>query len=298
MALGCISAGGALGILIPPSVTMIVYGLVANVSVGRLYAGGLMPGLLLAVLFILYIGIRSALQPKIAPAIPPEESYTFKEKIIHAKSIVAPAALVIAVWGGIFKGYASISEAAAVGAFGSIICAVINRKLTINLLKESCERTLVLTGLIMWIIIAAAAFSTFYVRIGASNLIQEIILGLEMNRWVILFGIQILLVVLGMVMETTGIIMITVPVFYPIITALKFDPVWFGVLFIVNMELGFLTPPFGYNLFYLKGVAPDTVTMMDLYKSVTPFLLLQALGLLLCVIFPDIILWLPNLIFG
>ena len=297
LALGCISAGGALGILIPPSVTMIIYGLLAQVSVGKLYAGGILPGLLLSTLFILYILIRSALQPHLAPALPPEERYSWKEKLISLKGLIFPILLVLAVLGSILLGITSVSEAAAMGAFGSIVCTTVRGRLTYRVIKETCERTLLVSCLIFWIIIGAAAFSTFYTAMGASEFMKDLALSFPVNRWVILSAMQIILIILGMVMETVGIIMVTVPVFAPIILALKFDPAWFGVLFIVNMEMGFLTPPFGYNLFYLKGVAPAHITMADLYRSIVPFVGLQLIGLILCMIFPQIILFLPNILF-
>lgn len=298
LALGCVSAGGALGILIPPSITMIVYGLVANVSVGKLYAGGILPGLLLGGLFCLYILIRSAIQPHLAPAVPKDERYTWQQKFNSLKGVIMPVLLVFAVLGGIFFGVTSVSEAAAIGALGSIVCSTLNKRLNMKLLGDACERTLLISCLIMWIIVGAAAFSTFYVAIGAADFLEELVLGLPINKWAILALMQLILLLMGMVMETTGIIMVTVPVFSSIITALGFDPTWYGVLFIINMEMGFLTPPFGYNLFYLKGVAPDNVTMMDLYRSVTPYVLLQLLGLILCIVFPSIITILPKLIFG
>ena len=297
LALGCISAGGALGVLIPPSITMIIYGLMANVSIGKLYAGGILPGLLLASLFIIYIFIRSALQPDLAPSIPVEDRCGLKEKLTSLKGLILPIILVFLVLGSILLGITSVSEAAAVGAFGSMICAAVRRKLSLLVIKEACDKTLLVSCLIFWIIIGAAAFSTLYTAMGASAFMKDLALSLPVNKWVILWVMQFILIALGMIMETAGIIMITVPVFAPVVVALGFDPVWFGVLFIVNMELGFLTPPFGYNLFYLKGVAPDNITMIDLYRSIVPFVLLQFLGLIICMLMPQIILYIPNLLF-
>jgi tripartite ATP-independent transporter DctM subunit len=277
---------------------MVVYGLVASVSIGRLYAGGVFPGLLLSGLFCIYILIRSALQPHIAPAIPPEDRVSWKEKLLSLKSVTFPVLLIIAILGGIFAGIASVSEAAAIGAFGSMLCTAYNRKLNLQLIREASEKTLLISCLIFWIIIGASAFSVFYTAMGAADFMKDLALSFPVNRWVILIIMQIILIILGMVMETTGILMVTIPVFAPIILALGFDPVWFGVLFIVNMEMGFLTPPFGYNLFYLKGVAPEGITMLDIYRAIVPFVFLQLIGLILCMVFPQIILFLPNLIFG
>lgn len=298
LALGSIVAGGSLGILIPPSVTMILYGVIAQVSVGRMYAGGVGPGLLLVVLFIIYIFIRARLNPEIAPGLPEEEHATWPEKFASLKGLIFPIGLVIAVLGSILTGFASVSEAAAVGAIGSILATLMKRGLKWNLFHEVAVNTLMVSSLIFWIVIGAAAFATLYTAMGAANLIQGMVLGLEVNRYVILAAMMAILLVMGMVIETTGIIMIAVPVMTPIVMSLGFDPIWFGVLFIMMMEIGFLTPPFGYNLFYLKGVAPKSVKLTDIYTSIIPFVLLMLLGLTLCIIFPGIITWLPDTIFG
>jgi TRAP-type mannitol/chloroaromatic compound transport system permease large subunit len=191
----------------------------------------------------------------------------------------------------------SISEAAAVGAFGSIIATLFKRGLQWDIYREAAEKTILVSCLIFWIIIGAGAFSTLYTAMGASSMVKSAVLDLEVNRYAILAVMQVILILLGMVLDTVGIMMITVPVFVPIILALGFNPTWFGVLFIINMEIGFLTPPFGYNLFYLKGVAPPGVTMWDIYRSIVPFVLLMVVGLIICIVVPDIIMFLPNLLF-
>lgn len=298
LALGSIAAGGSLGILIPPSVTMIIYGVIAQVSVGRLYAGGVGPGLLLVVLFLIYIIIRARMNPSIAPGLPEEELASWPEKLRSLTGLILPIGLVFAVLGSILTGAASVSEAAAVGAIGSMLAAILKRGLNFRMFHEAAVNTLMVSSLIFWIVIGAAAFATLYTAMGAANLIQGMVLGLEVNRYVILAVMMAILLVMGMVIETTGIIMIAVPVMVPIAIALGFDPIWFGVLFIINMEIGFLTPPFGYNLFYLKGVAPKSVKLTQIYTSVIPFVLLMILGLAICIAFPGIITWLPDKIFG
>lgn len=295
IAIGCVAAGGSLGILIPPSVTLIIYGLVSGTSVGKLYAGGLLPGLLIALLFCTYIHVRGVLQPELMGST--LERFTWREKLAATKGLVLPIFLVVAVLGSMLGGYASVSEAAAVGAFGALIAAAVRRQLNWTVVREACEETLILSCLIFWIIIGASALSTFYTAMGATRLIESMILGLEVNRYVILAGMQVILLLLGMVLDTVGIIMITVPVFLPIVLKLGFDPVWFGILFIINMEIGFLTPPFGYNLFYLKGVVPPSITLGDIYRSVTPFILLMIAAIGLCMLFPEIVLVLPNALF-
>jgi len=298
IAIGAIASGGALGILIPPSVTMIVYGVLAEVSVGRLFAGGILPGVLLGSLFIAYILIRSHFQPQLGPAIPQEERVPFRQVVPRFRALILPLFLVLAVLGAIFSGAATPTEAAAVGALGAICCAAINRSLSWPFLNYCCRETLRLTAMVLWIAMSATWFSSLYAAVGGSEFINEFIGSLQVSPWVVLITLQLLLFVLGMIMETNGIIFITVPIMVPIITGLGFDPVWFGVLFIMNMEMGLLTPPFGLNLFYIKGVAPPDVTMSDIWRSVGPFVLLQAVGLLLCMLFPALVTAVPDLIYG
>jgi tripartite ATP-independent transporter DctM subunit len=296
IALGSIAAGGSLGILIPPSVTMIVYGIVANTSIGKLYAGGLLPGLLISALFIAYLIIRGWLQPEISGG-REMTRYSLREKLASLKGLVLPVLLIVGVMGSILTGIASVSEASAIGAAGSILAAAVLRRLDWAVLRQACEETLQLSCMIFWIIIGATALSTFYTAMGASRLIEGLVLDLEVNRWLILIGMLSILFIMGMLLDTVGIIMITAPIFVPIITALGFDPVWFGILFIIMMEIGFLTPPFGYNLFYLRGVAPPEVRMTDIYRSVVPFIALMLLAVAICMVFPQIILVLPNAMF-
>ena len=298
MVVGSIMAGGALGILIPPSITMVVYAFWANESVGRLFAGGIFSGLLLSALFISYIGIRAYFQPHMAPAIPKEERVSLRKKVVSLKSVILPILLILAVLGSIMFGIATPTEASAVGAAGAVICAAIYRRLTLENFTKTSRESLKLTVMIMFIAMGAATFSHVYEAIGGVEVIKEIIHGLTVNRWMILIAIQICYLILGCLLDPIGIIMITTPVFLPIILALGFDPVWFGVLFVMNMEIGFLTPPFGVNLFYMKAIVPKDITMGDIYRSIIPFVLLQMAGLIICMLLPQVILWLPNTIFG
>ena len=298
LALGSVAAGGSLGILIPPSVTMIIYGIIAQVSIGKLYAGGLLPGLLLAGIFLAYILVRSRINPSLAPPIPIEQQAAWPEKLRALRALLLPIGLVVAVLGSILGGIASVTEAAAVGAVGSIAATILNRGVEWRMFHEAAVNTLMVSLMVFWIIIGASAFASLYTAMGAAGLIKGMVLGLEVNRYVILAAMVAILLIMGMVIETTGIIMIAVPVMAPIIVSLGFDPVWFGVLFIINMEIGFLTPPFGYNLFYLKGVAPKSVKLAEIYVSIIPFVLLMLAGLAICIAFPGIITWLPSILFG
>lgn len=294
--IGCIAAGGALGVLIPPSVLMIILGLYTGTSIGKLYAGGILPGILLSILFCSYIFIACWLKKEWGPALPPEERATWSEKFIALKAVILPIGLIVGIFGSIFKGVATPSEAAALGAVGSIACAAIYRQLNLNTLRDALRTTLRLSCMIMWIIFGASVFTALYTAIGAHDLTRQLLSYLPGGRWGMVVGMQIIWVIMGCFLDPTGIIMITAPIFFPIVISLGFDPVWFGVLFVINMEMGFLTPPFGFNLFYLQAVAPKGVVMMDVYKSITPFVLLQATGLVLCMLFPEIILWLPKLL--
>jgi tripartite ATP-independent transporter DctM subunit len=298
LTMGAVQGGGALGILIPPSAPMIIFGLLGNVSVGKLFAAGLLPGLILSAIFMIYIYIRALINPELAPAVPKEERYSLKEKIEASKNLILPIALVIGVLGSIFCGIATPGEAAAVGAFGSLICVIINKRFSWKLLKEVSFETLGLTVMIMWIMMAASAFSGLYNGIGAPEMVNDLISGLEINRWLVIIIMQLILMFLGCFLEPTSIMFITVPIFIPIIKLLGFDPIWFGAIFTVNMEMSYLTPPLGFNLFYMRGIVSDEVPMMDIYRSAIPFVLLQALGLIIIMCYPKIALYIPHLVFG
>jgi len=298
MAIGPILAGGALGILIPPSCGFIVVGWLTKTSIGRLFAGGLIPGLVLAFLYVAYIGIRSFFQPHLGPTLPPEERASWREKIVLSRGLVLPVLLIAAILGSIFLGIASITEAAAVGAAGAIVCAAIHRKLDWQLLKEAACRTMAVNGMIMWIIFGAFCFSTVFISAGGPQLVEEFMLGLEVKPIIIILMMMLSYFILGCVVDDITMLMLTIPIYLPILLALGFDPVWFGVLFMINMQMGYLTPPFGYCLFYLKGVAPPGVTMGDIYRSILPFIGLQWIGLLAVLFFPQLALWLPNTVFA
>ena len=294
MAIGCISAGGGLGILIPPSVLMILYSLITGVSVGKLFAAGVIPGIMLSLMICLYIFIRCWLQPELGPALPPEERGKWPEKLAALRAVLLPLLIVVMVLGSILFGLATPTEAAAVGVLGAIISALVHRQMSWALLRESCIRTFRLTGMIMWILFAAHAFSSAYQSMGAQALIKGLMIHIPGGPWGTIVFIEAVLLLLGMVLDPVGIMLITLPVFLPIVTALGFDPIWFGILFIINMEIGYQTPPFGFNLFYLKGIVPRNVTMGDIYQSVTPYTMLMILGLILIMLFPALATWLPS----
>lgn len=249
LAMGSIMGGSALGILIPPSLPMVLYGTMAEVSIGKLLIGGILPGLVTSGIFIIYIGIRCFFKPELGPAVSVEEA-TWRERLRSLKAVLFPMLLIIAVLGSIWLGVATATEAASIGALGSIVAAAINRKLTWENVKIACTGTLKLSCMIMWLIFGAALFASVYTGLGAREFVSKIIIELPLGRWGIFILMQLILLFLGCFMDPGGIIMITVPIFVPIIRTLGFDPIWYGIIFTMNMEMAFLTPPFGFNLFF------------------------------------------------
>lgn len=297
LALGCINTGGGWGILIPPSIMMILYSIITGASVGRMFAAGILPGLLLVVLVSLYVGIRCYFQPELGPALPKEERGTTREKIYATRAVILPILIVIMVMGSIMAGITTPTEAAAMGVLGSLLSAVVYRKLSIHLIHEAAIRTLKLSGMIMWILFGAHAFSAAYQGMGAQQLIESLMHLLPGGPWGIIIAMMVIVFILGMVLDPVGIMLITLPVFIPVVESLGFDLIWFGILFVINMELGYMTPPFGFNLFYLKGVVPPGITMGDIYRSVVPFVIVQIVGMGILMVFPQIVTWLPRQIF-
>jgi tripartite ATP-independent transporter DctM subunit len=295
MITGTIQAGGALGFLIPPSVLMIFYALITGTSVGKLFAGGAAAGLVLAVLFILYILIRCAIQPKLGPPIPMEERVDGLQKVKSLKALILPGIVIFLVLGLMFLGIASPTEAAALGAAASIGCAFVRRTFSWGVLNEALMATAKTMGLVAWIIICASCFAKIYTALGAVSLMQSLI-----GEWNPLLTVSVTLFslfILGMFLDEGAIIFITAPLYVPLITSLGFDPVWYGVLFMVIGQTAFLTPPFGYNLFYMKGIVPPEITLGDIYKSVIPFVFLQLVGAAIMIAFPKLILWIPEMLF-
>lgn len=298
LALGAINAGGGWGILIPPSILMVLYSLLTEVSVGRMFAAGVGPGITLFILVSIYIFVRCWIQPEMGPALPVEERASWGEKFRSLRAVILPILIVVTVLGAIFGGFATPTEAAAIGVFGSLVATFVNRQLSWRVIHDASISTLKLTALIMWILFAAHAFSAAYTALGAQGLISNLMSYIPGGEWGALLFMLTVLFFFGMVLDPVGIMLITLPVFLPVVHAAGFDPIWFGILFILMMEVGYMTPPFGFNLFYLKGVAPPSVTMGDIYASVIPYVLVTLLGVLLIVLFPEIALFLPTFFYG
>ena len=308
IAMGSIMAGGTLGILIPPSILAIIYAVVAEQSVGELFIGAVIPGLMLSGLYILYVTVRSYINPRLGPPIPMEERISTREKVRAMGNMSAPIALIIVVLGVIFTGVATPVEAAGIGTFGAFIVAAIHRKLDWYTISEACITTLKASAMVIWIMFGATIFVGLYVLEGGQQFVQQSLAATGLGPWGILIVMQVILIILGMFLDWVGILLLCVPIFVPVIKALGAqafgltDPddlvLWFGVLYLVNMQMSFLSPPFGYALFYLRGVAPAEIPMTDIFKSALPFLFLQLTGLVICMLFPEVITWLPRLVYG
>ena len=304
MTSGIICASGTLGILIPPSIMMVVYaGLTGlkETSVGNLFAGAIFPGLLLSGLYFLYIVIRCNLNPKLGPPITKEEAskYTSAQKWgMTMKSLLPPLGLILMVMGTILAGVATATEAAGMGALGAFLLAVFNRAISWPVIRKASVATLKTTSMVMMLFIGGSFFSTVFLSMGGGDVVADLFVGSGMNRWLAMAIMMGIIFILGMFIDWAAILLVTVPIFMPIATQLDFDPLWFAIMMCVNLQTSFLTPPFGYALFYFKGVAPEGYTMMHVYKGIMPFVAIQVLGLVILAVFPALSTWLPAFFFG
>lgn len=296
LATGAICAGGTLGILIPPSIMIVVYGPTAGLSVGQLFLAAVGPGLLLALLYALYTGIACAIRPEWGPPISREEAAVpAAQKLKLVLTAIVPVVLIIAaVLGTIFFGLATPTEAAACGAFASLLLAAAYRKLNLKTLWNTVHSTLRVTAMIYLVLIAAAFFTNVFTRAGGGRVVRQLFLGLPFPPAGVLVSMFIFIFLLGMFIDWLGIIMLSVPLFTPIAQSLGYEPIWFAIMVMMVLQTSFLTPPFAYSIFYLKGVSPPSIKTTDIYKGVVPFLGMQVLAILLLYWFPQIVLWLPE----
>jgi len=296
IACGATMVAGGLGTLIPPSIVFIMYGASAGVSVGQLFIGGVMPGILLAVTYIAYVTVRSLVNPTLAPALPREEreAITWRQKFQSLRSVLLPIFLIVSVLGSIYGGFATPTEAAGVGCGGAFLCAAVKGRLKLGMVKDSLVSTVEVTGMMLWLAFGALGLVSVYIMAGGGKFVTNAVLGLPLDPIGTVIVMQMVLIILGMVLDWLGILFLTMPIFVPIVVSLGFDPVWFGVLFCMNMQIAYLSPPFGQGMFYLKGVAPPNIGMSDIIRSVWPFMAIQAICLLIVMLVPDIALWLPR----
>ena len=311
LACGSILAGGTLGILIPPSILAILFAVVAQQSVGELFLGAVFPGLLLSGMYVIYVVAMSYIKPGFGPALPEAERISVADKLRLLNSLLAPILLITLVLGVIFTGVATPVEAAGMGTFGALVVAALNRRLSWTAVRDAAVTTLKATSMVLWIVFGATMFVGFYVVNGGQEFVSGLLIGTGLGPYGILLIMMILLIILGMFLDWVGILLLAVPIFVPLAQQLSFDgllglpgvapedvALWFGVVYMVNMQMSFISPPFGYALFYLKSVAPPEITMGTIYRGALPFLGLQALGLAICILFPEIALWLPRQVYG
>jgi tripartite ATP-independent transporter DctM subunit len=295
LALGCICAGGGLATLIPPSVVFIMYGLTAGVSIGQLYMAGVVPGLMLAAMFIAYIIVRCYFRPDFAPpATQAELSIPITQKLALLKDLVLPGLVAFSVLGTLYLGWATPTEAAGVGVLGAAVAMWWNGKLAWAKLRGAAEDTAKVTIMLYWLFFGSSALIGVYTLAGGTKLIQDFMTALPVGPIGVVILIQIVWIVLGCFIDWIGILLLTAPIFVPVVVALGFDPVWMGVLFCMNMQISYISPPFGPAAFYLKGVTPSGISLGDIFRSIWPYLGLQIVALGLVITFPQIALWLPN----
>jgi tripartite ATP-independent transporter DctM subunit len=296
LACGSICAGGTLGILIPPSVMLLLYGPTAGLSVAKLFIGAIGPGLLLSALYLVYIFIICLVKPEYGPPMPKEDRNIPAIKVWFEifKYMIPPLFLIFAVLGTILVGIASPTEAASVGAMGAVLVAIAYRNFNFRVLYDAAIQTLRITTMVMFVASGAMMFSGVFMALGGAKYIGATIVALPLGKWGILFAMLVVVVLLGMFIDWIGILFIVIPIFTPIALDLGFNPLWFALLICTNLQMSFLTPPFAYSMFYLKGIAPDEVTMGHIYQGVFPFIGLQIIALALVIIFPPLTLWLPS----
>ncbi len=296
MVTGVIQAGSSLGILIPPSVVLVLYGLIARQPMGQLWLAGVFPGLLLASLFIAYVAIRCYLQPDLGPVLPPEErQVSWGEKIKLLGAGVIPFLIFFSMTGLFLMGKTSLVESSAVGAAGATLAAIFRRKLTLKVLEDTVRKTLGISCMFLWIILAALCFGAVFDGLGAVHGLRYLFLDKwGLDPWTVLIMMQLSYLIMGTFLDDTAMLVIVAPLYVPIVIALGFDPIWYGVLYTITCQIAYMTPPFGYNLFLMRAMAPPEITLADIYKSIVPFVLVMIIGLAIVMVFPQVALWLPN----
>ena len=300
MVTGVIQAGSSLGILVPPSIVLVLYGMIARQPVSQLWLAGVFPGLLLATLFILYIVIRCRLQPELGPALPKEErQIPLKEKLKLLHAGILPLVIIFSVIGLFVMGVTSLVESSAVGALAALIAALFKRRLNRTVMDATLKKTLNVSAMFMWIILAALVFGAVFDGLGAVKAIEYLFLDKwGLSPWEVLILMQVTYIIMGMFLDDTAMLVIVAPLFIPLIIKLGFNPIWYGVLYTITCQIAYMTPPFGYNLFLMKAMAPKEIALRDIYHSILPFVLIMIFALGLVMAFPQVALWLPELVFS
>ncbi len=299
MITGVVQAGSSLGILVPPSVVLVLYGMIARQPVGKLWLAGVFPGLMMAAMFIIYIVVRCKLQPHLGPALDQQSrNLPLSEKLKLLKAGIIPFLIFFFMTGLFVMGITSLVESSAVGATSATIAALARRRLTKAVLEETVRKTLGISCMFMWIILAALCFGAVFDGIGAVRAIESLfITKWNLTPWEVLIMMQLSYILMGMFLDDTAMLVIVAPLYVPLIIVLGFDPIWYGVLYTITCQIAYMTPPFGYNLFLMRAMAPKEISLGDIYRSITPFVLVMTLALILVILFPQIALWLPEQVY-
>ena len=299
MVTGVIQAGSSLGILVPPSVVLVLYAMIARQPVGQLWLAGVIPGLMMAALFIGYIAIRCKANPKLGPTLSKEErNVGWPEKLRLLRAGLLPLVIFFVMMVPFVNGWTSLVESSALGAVAAFMAAVLKGRMTRNVFENSVRQTLGVSCMFMWIILAALAFGAVFDGLGAVKAIENLFTNqLNLSPWMILILMQLSFLLMGTFLDDTAMLVIVAPLYVPLVGALGFDLVWYGVLYTITCQIAYMTPPFGYNLFLMRAMAPPEIGIRDIYSSITPFVLVMVLALALVMVFPEIALWLPNYIY-
>jgi len=300
MVTGVIQAGSSLGILVPPSVVLVLYAMIARQPVGQLWLAGVVPGLMMAALFVIYIYIRCKLQPHLGPALPKEErNVPLSEKIRLLQAGLLPLAIFAAMMIPFVNGWTSLVESSAIGALTAFMAAVVKRRMTKEVFEVSVRQTLAISCMFMWIILAALGFGAVFDGLGAVKAIDNLFTEqLHLNPFMILILMQLSFLIMGTFLDDTAMLVIVAPLYVPLVAALGFDLVWYGVLYTITTQIAYMTPPFGYNLFLMRAMAPPEIGIRDIYGSILPFVLVMIVALTLIMVFPEIALWLPEYVYS
>ena len=301
MVTGVIQAGSSLGILVPPSVVLVLYAMIARQPVGQLWLAGVIPGLMMAALFVIYIYLRCRVNPALGPVLPKEErdAVPMAEKLRLLTAGILPVVIFAVMMVPFVMGYTSLVEASAIGALAAFLAAVLKRRMTWRVFETCLRQTLGVTCMFMWIILAALAFGAVFDGLGAVKAIESLFTEQwGLNPWVILILMQLSFLVMGTFLDDTAMLVIVAPLYVPLVGALGFDLIWYGVLYTITCQIAYMTPPFGYNLFLMRAMAPPEIGIRDIYRSIVPFVGVMAVALALVMAFPQIALWLPELVYS
>jgi len=300
MVTGVVQAGSSLGILVPPSVVLVLYAMIARQPVGQLWLAGVFPGLLMAAMFILYIYIRCRIQPELGPVLPAEErNVSRSEKIKLLSSGLLPITIFAAMMVPFINGWTSLVESSAIGAITAFLAAVVKGRMNKKVFETTVRQTLLISCMFMWIILAALGFGAVFDGLGAVRAIDNLFTEqLGLDPWMILILMQLSFLIMGTFLDDTAMLVIVAPLYVPLVKLLGFDLIWYGVLYTITTQIAYMTPPFGYNLFLMRAMAPPEITLKDIYGSILPFVLVMLLALALITFFPQIALWLPNTVYG